>query len=530
MIRIFLYLVFIAIAAAGFSWLAGLEGFTVLQIEGTRIDVPTGLLIGLLLAGLILFFFGGTFAAWLAGLPSRIKRRGRDRRRDRGLVALARGLEAVAAGDGVDAQRHARTASKALAEPTLTRLLTAQAAQLAGDNETAERSYAAMLEAPETEFLGLRGLYMQAMARGEPDYAQTYAERAFELRPGTPWAFESVLDLHIAHGSWGDALETLRLARQNNVAEGPSYKRMEAALLTAQAYAAYDSGDQDTARKDAEAALKKAAALTPAAALAAECELSAGHRAKAAKLLDSAWEAEPHPGLAAVLRRTFAHERDEKLQGRLLKLAERNPDHPESVLLRAQVAHERGEHAEAQDTLAPLLAGRPNRRVLLLMASIAEARYGAEAPSPWQQRAAAAPAEVVTGLDGSFHYTSEGWRRLIREFSEHARLAPPPLEVETPELPAEEVRALLAPPLPPLDETVSDDETALPAPDEEAEDGVPPEPEPLPAAKEGEKKEAARESGASREVSEETPIKAPPADFVIEPEDEDNDKKTIATV
>jgi HemY protein len=506
MIKVFLWILFALIAVWGASELAGLDGFTVLVLEGTRVDVPTGLLLGLIAGSLVFFFFSGTAAAWLAGLPTRIKRRGRDRRRDRGMIALARGLEAVAAGDAADAQRHARAATKALNEPALTRLLTAQAAQLAGDNETAQLSYTAMLEAPETEFLGLRGLYMQAMERGDRDEALTYAERAFELRPGTAWAFESVLKLNLERGAWGDALEALRLAKQNSIAEGLEYRRMEAALLTAQAYAANDAGDAETARKDAEAALKKAPALTPAAALAAENELAAGHRAKAAKILDNAWETEPHPGLAAVLRRIFSHERAERLQGRLAKLAERNPDHPESLLLLAKVQLDGGDAAAAQETLAPLLAGRPNRRVLTLMAEIAQKRYGEAAAEPWFDRAARAPAEAITGLDGSFHYTSEGWRRLIREFSEHARLAPPPLEVETPELPADEVRALLAPPAPAITEPAEDESQALP-PAEDAELIDAP---------------ASEEESTKAEAEETPPASPPPPDFVL-PETEDDD-------
>lgn len=467
MLKIFLYIVFVIIAAWVITGLTGLTGFTVLELEGTRVDVSTNLLIGLAIGALVLFFFGGTVFSWLVGLPGKFKRRAEDRKRARGMVALTRGLEAVAAGDAADAQRYANTASKTLAEPALTRLLTAQAAQLAGDTNTAQLSYTAMLEAPETEFLGLRGLYMQAIQSGDHEEARAYAERAFRLRPGTAWAFESVLRLNLERGAWGDALEALTLGRQNNIADGLEYRRMEGALLTAQAYATDDAGERAEASKDAQAALKKSPKLTPAAALAAEIELDAGHRAKAARLLGDAWEAEPHPGLAAVMRRIFSHERDERVQGRLIKLTERNPEHPESRLLLAKLQLEGGDAAAAQETLEPLLTGRPSRRILELMVEITEARYGAEAAKPWHEKAASAPAEVIPGIDGTFHYTTEGWRRLIREFSEFERLAPPPLEVETPEIANDEVRALLAPPpAPVVPETAVTDEAEAALPEE----------------------------------------------------------------
>lgn len=473
MIKIFTYIVVLIVTVWVITWLTSLTGFTVVELEGTRLDISTNALLGAAIVALLIFFFGGTLVSWLSGLPSRIRRRGEERRRAKGMTALTRGLEAVAAGDAVDAQRFAKQADKSLNEPALTRLLTAQAAQLAGDTQTAQLSYTAMLEAPETEFLGLRGLYMQALQDGDLEAARAYAERAFQLRPGTSWAFESVLGLNIERGAWGDALEALTLARQQDLADGLEFRRMEAALLTAQAYSAEDAEDTDLALKDSLAALKKAPSITPAAALAAELEVNAGRRSKAAKILAEAWEAEPHPGLAAVMRRIFSHERDERVQGRLIKLTERNPDHPESKLLLAQVQLEGGDAAAAQATLEPLLTGRPNRRVLALMEEITEARYGAAAAAEWKLRAAKAPAEVIPGADGTFHYTTEGWRRLIREFSEHARLAPPPLEVETPEIGADEVRALLMPPAPeePITETVvaEVDEETPPAIDDEAD-------------------------------------------------------------
>lgn len=446
MIRIFTILVFALVSVWLATILANVAGFTVIEFDGTRMDVPTALFIFIAVAALVLFFFGGTITAWLWGLPGRIRRRADERRRARGMTALTRGLEAVAAGDAGDAQRHARTATKTLDEPALTRLLTAQAAQLAGDGITAQESYTAMLEAPETEFLGLRGLYLQAVQNDDLGAAQAYADRAFQLRPGTPWAFESVLSLSLENGAWSDGLEAITLARRNAIAEGETFKRMEAALLTARAYAAYESGDSEGATRDAELALKKARKLAPAAAVAAEAHVDNGNRSKAAKILGETWEAEPHPGLARVLRRVFENERDERVQGRLVKLTERNPDHPESRLLLAEVQLEGGDAAAAQETLEPLLSGRPQRRVLSLMAAITEKRYGVDAARKWHDRASRAPLDMVPGMDGVFHYTTEGWRRLIREFSEFERLAPPPLQVEIPEIAADEIQALLAPP------------------------------------------------------------------------------------
>src|SRR6185312_12175791 len=91
----------------------------------------------------------------------------RERRRQQGYRALTQGMVAVAAGDAEEAQKLARKADSLLAEPPLTLLLSAQAAQLSGDEGAATRYFTAMLERPETEFLGLRGLLMQALRGGD---------------------------------------------------------------------------------------------------------------------------------------------------------------------------------------------------------------------------------------------------------------------------------------------------------------------------------------------------------------------------
>ena len=67
-------------------------------------------------------------------------RRRRERRRRAGYRALTQGMVAVAAGDPQEARRFARSADALLADPPLTLLLSAQAAQLDGDETAAKNS------------------------------------------------------------------------------------------------------------------------------------------------------------------------------------------------------------------------------------------------------------------------------------------------------------------------------------------------------------------------------------------------------
>ncbi len=289
MIRILMFLLALVVAAALITLISNMSGYIEGRAFGFEIYWPVSVVIGMVLIGAMGLIGLTIFAKDLAALPEKLRRKRADMRREKGLVALTRGLEAVAAGDPSDAQRHARTANAMLEDPNLTRLLTAQAAALAGEESQATQAFSAMLEAPETEFLGLRGLYAQALAKGDTQAAKDYAERAFRLRPGAKWAFDSVYQLSVERAAWGDALEAIKSASRHGIAADDIARRRQAVLLCASAYTAHDSDDDATALAEAQAALKLEPGFTPAATLAAQLLHQRGKDSKAMKVIETAW-------------------------------------------------------------------------------------------------------------------------------------------------------------------------------------------------------------------------------------------------
>lgn len=484
MIRMLMFLLVIVGLAAGLTFVLGIEGNMEARLGAadgvdTIYTVPTG---GLLVLVAIAFVFvsGLTWLVnYLMRLPGKLRNRRAETQRRRGMISLSRGLEAVAAGDPADAQRHARAALRQLDEPGLTRLLTAQAAQLAGDEKTAEASFSAMLEAPETEFLGLRGLYLQAMAAGDRSAAKAYADRAFKLRPNAGWAYESVYQLSVERGAWGEARDALKLASKNGLSVGDVARRQEAVLLTAQANASEAAGDMVSALKDAESALKLAPDFPPAAVLAARLVARKGNSGKAARLLEEAWVAAPHPALVKSYENLSRSKDTEKRAARLMKLAARVPEREESKLLIAEQHILLEEWTDAQAILDALLRHHPNARTFSAMAATMRGLYGEEQARPWLAKAAAAPLEPVPGVEGEFHFTTDGWRRLVHEFGDFGRLAPPPLEDVSTALSGEEILLLTAPPPEPeeedaatVDEGVSDLKDDVPLDDTKKEDNT----------------------------------------------------------
>ena len=451
MLRLLIFLLSAVFVAFAVTALLDVESRFALEIFGQKVNMSAGLALGVLALAAVLLVVGTSAVKDLAVLPQRLKEK-RDRSRmERGMTALTRGLEAVAAGDAADAQHHARLARRTLGEGSMTRLLTAQAAQLSGDEETAGESFAAMLDAPETEFLGLRGLYAKAMRAGDRDAARGYAERAFRLRPHADWAFESVFELALDRGAWGEARAALDPAVRNRAAPQDRAKRAEAALLAAAAHASDAAGDHAAALEDAGHALKLDAGFAPAAVLAAGLHARQGRMGKAQKILENAFAKDPHQSIVSAYVRLHETAPPAKIAAGLNRLADRNPDARESAVARARAHVLSAEHANAIAVLEPLLAETATARECALMADAVAGAHGTAAAQPWLQRAAAAERDPTPGADGVFRFTRDGWAQLIREYMAHGRLAPPPAEGPPAGISSDEIRLLIAPPPAPED-------------------------------------------------------------------------------
>lgn len=332
----------------------------------------------------------------LLGGPAAFRRARREKRRQRGYRALTQGMVAVAAGDAGEAKRFARQADVLLAEPPLTLLLSAQAAQLNGDAQAAERYFNAMLDRPETEFLGLRGLIMQALKKGDDGEALRLTQRAKELRPKTPWVLSSLFELQAREGKWEAAEATLALAARRHALPEGEHKRHRAALLLEQSRAAQTAGrDRDAIRLAAKAA-DASPDFVPAALRHAELLAARGEKRQARKVIEAAWRSAPHPDLATAYGALFADEKPLQRVKRFETLAAQNKDHPESHLAVAQAALNARLWGEARRHLAAA-GGRddnaaPHPRVCRLMAELEEAEHNdLPAARLWLARATTTP-------------------------------------------------------------------------------------------------------------------------------------------
>ena len=446
MTRILIFLLSVLAAVYAITVFAYLDGRIAGEAFGYKFDGPAGLIIGGFFALLLIVIYATHAIKNLLAMPAKLKAREKEARRARGVTALTRGFEALAAGDAAGAAHHAKTARNQLEDVSLTQLLTAQAAQISGDETAARESFSKMLEAPETEFVGLKGLFLQAMSAGDQSTARGYAERAFRLRPNARWAFESVFELGLERGAWGETRDSVKQARRNNVISADKADRAIAALLTADAYAAALTQDHKTALSEAQSALKLAPGFAPAALLAVRLLADAGKKGKAAKVVEAALTAAPHPALIKAFDVLYADDEPDSRADKLQKLSEKNTASREAALLKTRAEILKGEWEKAIALLEPLLMKAPMAAEFTLMADALAGQHGADAARPWLERAANAPRDPRPGADGEFHFTREGWAQLVREFMAHERLAPAPLEKIEFGMSSDEIKLLIAPP------------------------------------------------------------------------------------
>lgn len=405
MARVVVFLIAILALAAGIVWVAERPGTVEFVWLGYHIETSVMLVAVAVLALMVLLGVIWSALRFIIHGPQAIGDFFRSRRQSRGLKALSSGMIAANAGDVHGARHHAKQAERLLHDEPLTLLLTAQAAQLAKDKDAARAAFKTMAENDTTETIGLRGLYLDAVAEGEEARAHEFAERAAARSPALPWAANALLTHATRLGNWEATRRIVERNSDNRLIDKHDAKRLRAVLLTAEAQDKADSQPQAAADLALEAH-KLAPDLIPAAVIAAQYLASTGQTGKALRVAEKTWKLSPHPDLAEV----YAHARTgdsarDRLK-RVRSLAQKTPHHEEGQIAIARAALEARDAQTAREALVPLVSGMPSQRVCLLMADIAEVESDKGKTREWLARAVRAPRDPAWTADG---YVAAEW-------------------------------------------------------------------------------------------------------------------------
>jgi len=392
----------------GISWL------------GWHVDLAVGIAALALLVVMLVLWFALSLFSRLVRAPRRYAGRRRDQRRLEGYRALTSGLVAIAAGDAREAERLHKRAELmfrkgALETPPLTRLLSAQAALMRGDSAKAEGEFSAMLGDPETEFLGLRGLIMQSLKRGDDATALKLTARATQLKPSTPWVLQSQLALETRAQEWRKATATLKQAVKKGAISAETGRHYQATLLIAHSRQAAGEGHARDALSYAAQAHGLDEGFAPAAAHYAHLLRDGNKTQKGLRALETAWAKSGHPQVAESYNLLLASEAPVQRLKRFERLVELRPSDPESHLAAAAIALNARLWGEARRHLDRAGAQGPgpwSNRLCHLMAELEQADHGnGEARHTWLERAARGEADA-TWVCGNCGAEAHGWEPL----------------------------------------------------------------------------------------------------------------------
>ncbi len=389
MIRAAILFTKISIVAAMAFWLANNPGQVTMQLYGYHVDTSFGMLI--LLIAAIGIMVAAIWRLWhnILTVPQRFSKSRELSRREKGYQALTKGLVAVAAGDAGEAAKQSRKANALLNDPPLTMLLSAQSAQLAGDDNAAVKYFTHMLDNPEAAFLGIRGLMVQAIKSGNKIEALSLAKRAYELHPKTQWVLTELLTRQSEVKDWDGALKTLDQAVKSDAITIKAGNIRRAELLMEKSRVSLGENDEANALRYAMLAQKNDAELIPAITAAARILANMGKNRKAEKLIEKIWQKSPSAALAQAYDDiASSHAPLEKLKY-MQQLAAFNMDDIESHIMVAQASLKADIWGEARKQLTPFAAvDDPRPRICRLMAQLEEAENNnMELAHAWLEKA-----------------------------------------------------------------------------------------------------------------------------------------------
>lgn len=399
LLRILLFLLVVALAAFGATWLVDHGRPILIVIDSYEISLSP-LMAAILALALVLVIwlfvellgFLGALWRFLRGDETALSRYFNRARERRGFEALAEGLTALASDEPRLALEKAAQAQRLLRRPELTLLISAQAADKAGDRKQAIRLYKELAKNEKTRFAGLYGLLRQKLAEGDIDTALRIAEEAFALKPRHEPTLNTLFTLQSRRHEWEKARETLKAELKAGILPRDIHRRRDAVLALAEAREKAAAGDMKAADRLALEANRLSPDLVPAAVMAADALKRAGSLRKASKVLRKAWEVQPHPDIAAAFAALVPDETPEERRKRFKPFLKIHPDHPETRMLEAELALAAEDFPAARKALGTLPETDPTVRSLALMAAIEK---GMGAPDPvvkaWLAKAVTAP-------------------------------------------------------------------------------------------------------------------------------------------
>ncbi|SDJ11976.1 heme biosynthesis protein HemY [Aliiruegeria lutimaris] len=396
-------LLFVAVVAAltvgagyvmenGPSVVIAISGYKEVELEPLPAVLVALAVVGILYVAFKLLSLLYAFLKFLLGDETALSRYFDRNRERRGYRAMNEALMALASGEGRQALTKVSKAEKLLESPEVTCVITAQAAEMIGDQKLAEDAYKKLLKDDKTRFVGIRGIMKQKLAEGDTDTALKLAEKAYALKPKHEEVQDTLLKLQAEHHDWRGARKTLGTKLRTGTLPRDVHRRRDAVLALSEAKDVLDAGKSIESREAAIEANKLSPDLVPASIMAARSYIEKGKPRLATRVLKKTWESQPHPELAVAFAEIAPDEDPKARLKRFGELTKIKPDHPETKMLLAELNIAAEDFPSARRALGDLPTSDPTARSLSIMAAIERGEGGDDAVvRGWLAKAVIAP-------------------------------------------------------------------------------------------------------------------------------------------
>ena len=162
MVKVLLFTLGVIAAALGLAWLADRPGTVTIEWLGYQIETSAfvGTIAVIAIAGLLVLVWA--LLRYLLTRPAAIATSMRERRKQQRMEALSHGLLAIGVGDRSLAQRYAAIAGRTLPTSRLPRCSRRRRHNSRATRRRRATHSRRCAESPETQILGLRGLFLEA--------------------------------------------------------------------------------------------------------------------------------------------------------------------------------------------------------------------------------------------------------------------------------------------------------------------------------------------------------------------------------
>ncbi len=217
-----------------------------------------------------------------------------------------------------------------------------------------------------------------------------------------------LLQLQARTEDWTGARETLKAKLKYGSLPRDVHKRRDAVLALSEARGVLDDGNSIEAREAAIEANRLSPDLVPAAVMAARSYIEQSSKRYATRVIKKAWDAQPHPDLAAAFAEIEHDETPQQRIKRFAKLINAHPDHRESKLLAAELQIAAEDFPAARRALGDLIETDPDARALTIMAAVERGEGASDAVvKGWLARALSAPRGPQWVCDNCHHIHAE---------------------------------------------------------------------------------------------------------------------------